>query len=61
MGKKDRRSDGGESVFLVRIDEVPPGQSAGSVPAPCAERVGVVSLGVRDLSPQDVTAQGGVG
>ena len=48
-------------MFLVRIDKVPPGESARNVSAVYFDRAGVVSVGVFRLSSQDTEAQRGVG
>lgn len=55
--EKDRRIHGSEGVFLVRIHEIPQDQSARDVAAVCADGAGLVSVGVRDLSPQDINSQ----
>ena len=47
---------GCQGVFLVRIDEISPDQSAWGPATLHAGCAGMVSLGVRDLSPQDINA-----
>ena len=44
-------------MFLVRIDEVPAGESARDAAAVCVDGAGMVSVGVRDLPAQDVLAE----
>jgi hypothetical protein len=47
---------GCQGMFLVRIDKISPGQSSWSFATLSAQCGGVVSLGVRNLSPQDIHA-----
>jgi hypothetical protein len=48
-------------MFLVRVDKVPPSQSAWGVSALYFDGAGMVSVGMLDLSPKDTKASSEVG